>query len=266
MGTNFIVLRASPDWLNFDLEETREFLRDRPLPKTVVIDFARIWDAVMRVDYRHFRARVKEITLANYRSVKEATLLSLGEFRERRLAADDLVIFVDDDDWLAPDLFLRLRLIADGGDGVKWGSIRVGLVFETVTEVQFDSVFHIRAVDDLIYTNNCAIKGAMLMRRGIEFFVEHRFAYAEQQAGLFRPTTLAQYLSAANKHPCSTLAANAMLKLPGFRADPVAPIRTYARALAALRPPMELAWLAAPIAALAALVDSAVDKQTPQTS
>ena len=51
-GTNFIVVRHSPDWLSFDPETSRAFCIKLNLPETLIIDFIAVWDAEVAVDYR----------------------------------------------------------------------------------------------------------------------------------------------------------------------------------------------------------------------
>jgi hypothetical protein len=132
-GTNFIVVRHSPDWLSFDPGVSRAFCVQRNLPETLVIDFMAVWDGAVAVDYRQFRFRIKEIAQQTLVSVKHAQIISDAALRALALAGkvppDALVVFVDDDDWLAPHLFARLREFASVGagvDGFRWGSVRLG--------------------------------------------------------------------------------------------------------------------------------------------
>ena len=128
-GTNFIVVRHSPDWLSFDPEASRAFCVKCNLPEALIIDFMALWDAAVAVDYRQFRFRVKEIAQQNLASVEHAQIISDADLRAMALAGkvacDALVVFVDDDDWLAPHLFARLR-IRLGGRRCRWFQMGLG--------------------------------------------------------------------------------------------------------------------------------------------
>src|SRR2546429_230354 len=109
---NYIVVRHSPDWLSFDIESSRIFLRSLGIKDSIVVDFAAIWDRTFAVDYRTFRQRIKDISTRNYAAVADATVLDLADFERRRGGERDLTIFVDDDDWLHGDVFNLIRTAA----------------------------------------------------------------------------------------------------------------------------------------------------------
>src|SRR5690349_6228572 len=131
MPNNYVVLRNSPNWLSYTDRQSRDFCARFALPENTILDFISIWDAAFDVDYRHFRHVTKETALANFAKVHGSIFLEHTDFRALALEPDDLAVFVDDDDWLAPDLFLRLRDVPEGQnhDGMKWGSVRVGPEF-----------------------------------------------------------------------------------------------------------------------------------------
>lgn len=258
MSKNYIVLRNSPDWLYFDREDSREFCRKRGLSETLIIDFIQIWDSEMSVRYLNFRHQMKLISIGNYKSVNEGVFLNKSEFEFTELKPDDLIVFVDDDDWLSPDLFRCLRGLYDVYDGVKWGSIRLGVDFSSSVDARSDKVLYLRKIDRLIYTNNYAVTGQAINRLGHDALFEHGDAQSEFDGGRYRATTIPEYLSVANKHPCCTMAARFFLGSESFVADPRAAVLRFSRALADVRLAPEMNWMAAPIHALAELVDSAV--------
>lgn len=257
---NYVILRASPDWLSYDDRQSRDFCARFALPENTINDFISIWDAACDVDYRHFRQVIKKTALANFRQVHGSTFLEHADFRTLALQPDDLVVFVDDDDWLAPDLFIRLRDAPGGEDGAKWGSIRIGPVFSLAPATQTHGVFYARPIDHVLYTNNYAVTGRSLIRVGLAQLFEHGDAQRQFDAGAYRPQTVPQYLSAANKHPCSTMAALFFLTFEPFRRDPRAEVSRFADALTEASLDSNMHWIAEPLRALHSLVHAAVGR------
>jgi hypothetical protein len=260
MPHNYVVLRDSPNWLSYGDRQSRDFCARFALPENTIIDFISMWDAALDVDYRHFRHIIKETSLTNFRQVHGSIFLEHADFRAIALEPDDLVMFVDDDDWLAPDLFVRLRGALDVYDGAKWGSIRIGPVFSHLPQSETRGVFYARPIDHVLYTNNYAVTGRALVRLGVEQLFEHRDAQTQFDVGAYRPKTVPQYLSAANKHPCSTMTVLFFLNFEPFRRDPRAEICRFADALAQSSPEPTQAWIAEPVRKLHSLVEVAVGR------
>ena len=260
MPSNYVVLRNSPNWLLYNDQQSRDFCARFALPENTIIDFISLWDATFDVDYRHFRHIMKDTALANFRQVRGAIFLEHLDFRAVALKPDDLIVFVDDDDWLAPDLFIRLRDAPVCGDGVKWGSIRVGPVFSPSPETRPHGVLYPRPIDQVLYTNNYAVTGCSLMRLGVEQLFEHRDAQKQFDVGAYGPNTIPQYLSAANKHPCSTMAALFFLSFEPFRCDPRSEISRFADALTQSSLDPNTHWIAEPLRTLHSLVEAAVGR------
>ncbi len=260
MPNNYVVLRDSPNWLSYSDQQSRDFCARFALPENTIIDFISLWDAALDVDYRHFRHIVKHTALANFRQVQDSIFLEHADFRAIAPEPEDLVVFVDDDDWLAPDLFIRLREASDNRDGAKWGSIRIGPLFSHLPETPAHGVFYARPVDQVLYTNNYAVTGRSLMRLGVEQLFEHRDAQKQFDGGTYRPKTVPQHLSAANKHPCSTMAALFFLSFEPFRRDPRAEISRFADALAQSSPQPNTPWIAEPVRQLHELLEAAVGR------
>jgi hypothetical protein len=257
---NYVVLRNSPNWLSYDDQQSRDFCGRFALPENTIIDFISIWDAALDIDYRHFRHIVKEAALANFRQVQDSIFLEHEKFRAIAPEPDDLVVFVDDDDWLAPDLFIHLRAAPDSQDGAKWGSIRVGPVFSHSPETPRHGVFYARPIDKILYTNNYAVTGCSLGRLGIEQLFEHRDAQRQFDIGAYGPKTVPQYLSAANKHACSTMAVLFFMNSEPFRRDPRAEISRFADALGQSMPQPDTPWIVEPIRKLHDLVEAALGR------
>lgn len=260
MPSNYVVLRASPDWLSYTDQQSRDFCARFDLPENTILDFISIWDAALDIDYRHFRHVMKDTALTNFANVHGSIFLEHADFRNLALEPDDLVVFVDDDDWLAPDLFARLREAPHNRDGIKWGSIRVGPVFSPSPQQQPHGVLYPRSIDHVLYTNNYAVTGDALRRVGIDLLFEHRDAQRQFDIGAYRPLTVPQYLSAANKHPCSTMAALFFLDFEPFRHDPRAEISRFADALTRSSLDSNTQWIAEPLRTLHSLVAAAIGR------
>jgi hypothetical protein len=270
-GDNYIVVRHSPDWLSFDPEASRAFCAKSKLPEALIVDFVSVWDAAVAVDYRKFRSTIKEIAQQTLVSVEHARIISDGALRALSLAGkvptDALVVFVDDDDWLAPHLFERLREFASveaDVDGFRWGSVLLGRDYKWTLDADANFALHptvtLRPIDQsTIYTNNYAVSGATLRRLGIDAVCEDFDAHAEVDAGRFAPANIAQYLSCSNKHPASTLSAHFLVGSEEFRRDLRADIRRWAEGVTSVPLPVDLAWMAGPRERLAALMADAVD-------
>jgi hypothetical protein len=267
MPNNYIVLRNSPDWLSYTDQQSRDFCARFALPESTILDFISIWDAAFDVDYRHFRHVMKDTALANFAKVHGSIFIEHADFRSLALEADDLAVFVDDDDWLASDLFMRLRDVSDGHghDGMKWGSVRVGPEFSALPQTQTLGVLYPRPIDQILYTNNYAVTGRALLHVGIERLFEHRDAQQQFDAGAYRPQTVSQYLSAANKHPCSTMAALFFLNFEPFRRDPRTEISRFADALTQSSLDPNTRWIAEPLRTLHSLVEAAIGRSSGAT-
>lgn len=217
--TNYIVLRDSPDWPSFDPETTRQYCRARELPETTILDFIAIWNRVSRIDYRTFRHRLRQIALDNLRAVENATVVSHREFRDVALSPDDLAVFTDDDDWLAPDLFVMARKSAND-DGVVWGSIRIGVIFTSGSRLIPDTYFERPFTSRRLFTNNYAATSMALAKVGIDTLLEQSSAQAELDRGAFRPRLLVEYLSCTVRHPARSAAAAEFMASESFKLRP----------------------------------------------
>jgi hypothetical protein len=222
-----------------------------------LVPLIEFWNSSLSLTYQEFRDRLQQTSLSNYRSVNNSHCLSAEEFRGLTPDADDLVVFVDDDDWLSPDLFGRLQSGLDNSDGAIWGSVRIGIDFGSPPGARPEDVFQLRPIDRLIYTNNYAVTGRALHRLGYDALFEHGAAQAEFDGGSFQPVTVPEYLSVANKHPCCLMAAGPLLGSPLFITDPRAVLAQFAGALEAVEPPPGLEWITTPLQALISLVKAA---------
>ena len=92
----YLCIRRTLDWR--DAAAVEAGLRPEMRPKVAV------WNATFSVPYHLFRARLKGITELNLARVEQASRAALDE-----IPPGAVVVPVDDDDWLAPDLAVHLR-------------------------------------------------------------------------------------------------------------------------------------------------------------
>ena len=96
-----IVLRQSPNWEDgpsiLDAAETYDRLIGRPIG--FARGFIELWNKTFVTTYFQVRKILKEITLANFMTVKGADCVRLNELLEKPEIAADIILFSDDDDW-----------------------------------------------------------------------------------------------------------------------------------------------------------------------
>jgi hypothetical protein len=91
-----ICLRQTLDWHDEALASAYIIPRFRPKFEA--------WNATFTMPYHQFRHRLKDIAQLNFSRVDGAICSSLDD-----VPAGHLIVPVDDDDWLAPDLAVHLR-------------------------------------------------------------------------------------------------------------------------------------------------------------
>lgn len=258
---NYIVQRSRMDWPNFDVEVSKKFCVAASLPENTVVDFVRLWDRYFSIDFRTVRHEIQEMSLGNIKAIEESILITIEEFDDLRLSRaiqpDDMALFIDDDDWVAPDIFTKLN-IETRHAGVIWGSVFLGrYAVDTHFEKAGGPVLQKRIQDKNVYTNNYAVSGrAILECWGDRDYREHIVADAAEKSGKWCPTIVSDYLSIANKHPCCTVSAYVNMVSADFRADPRPFVKKYAFDLEQVDTPPELLWSRGNISKLANLFKS----------
>jgi hypothetical protein len=245
MSKNLIILRSSPDWINFDLESSRAFLKSSGLPENLVIDFAALWNRHFKVDYCSVRAQLKELALQTFKDVREASFL-YHEMWDESEECEGRIAFVDDDDWMSPELFESLPEKTSGEDGVRWGGLRLGRVF--AANGYSEPIIQWRPLNRIVYTNNYAVTSRAVNRLGSAALFEHGAAQAAFDQPDFALVTSDIYLSCAVKHPCCTSWANNLMPIDGFRVDPRRELSRFMDAVDAMRVEDTPMWLREPFA------------------
>ena len=253
-----IAMRQSPDWKSqtyADLEQTRQFCRMIGRPENFIIDAVKLWDRSLKVSFYETRQAIKEISLANFRAVRNAALVDVADVAGN-IDSGTIYLFTDDDDWYAPHIAESLSGIDTRScEAILWGSVRYGGGMEC------------RPLDGVFYTNNYAVSGSFLARkrrgrsnldRSMQHFdangtfgdrtqpLSRRLGYGAVLRSLFQPgyapvATLRHHLSVTNKHPASTVTLERLGPDPteaGLRAS----IEDALRRNRDVALPQDLAW------------------------
>jgi hypothetical protein len=231
--------------MNYNIESSRDFLRARNLPEELVIEFAALWNVHFKVDYRSVRAQLKALALRTYKEVRGAVFLRHEEW-DGSGDPEGLVAFVDDDDWMSPELFESLPEKTSGEDGVRWGGLRLGRVF--AANGYSEPIIQWRPLNRIVYTNNYAVTSRAVNRLGSAALFEHGAAQAAFDQPDFALVTSDIYLSCAVKHPCCTSWANNLMPIDGFRVDPRRELSRFMDAVDAVRVEDTPMWLREPFA------------------
>lgn len=203
----YIILRQSPDWISMDMEAFREqsrtFCRSINRPENFIVDCVELWDRTFGVAFLETRQRLKEIALENLSRVEGAELIgSVGKVRFRRRPRA-IYFFVDDDDWIDPDILSSLKDVEPGYSGIIWGSIVFGSGEEFIK---------FREITDFCFTNNYAVTSNYFrnpLNRAESVYQHFR---ANGKLKRIRTAILPKYLAATNKHPGSTTALESTFK------------------------------------------------------
>ncbi len=244
MRKNHIVLRASPDWLSFDIRQTRPFCESLGFDGEMIINFARFWDERMAIPFLSYRHLMKGVALESIRACRNAEFVRFTELDCATMEDDDVYYFTDDDDWVSPDLFENMDLGVSGGFQL-WGSIYVGRMYtDTPQALTSDPVVYERPFcDTTVYTNNYALTGRTIKSLGVAAVLEHFDLQVEVDEGRATPTLNLAYLSAANKHPCCTMAILFNMQSADFQANLHRLMATYVEDLKLANVNPQIAWI-----------------------
>jgi len=197
----FIALRQSPDWKSLtyaDFEkQTVEFCRLIMRPTDFTWRVVKLWDDTFSASFFATRQRMKEIAQANLAAIVDVRIVHSARLAEIKVQAQDIVCFVDDDDWFHPNLGSPLRQMdLEDVDAVFWDHCFFGREEGAGLMVQ-------PASSSLVYTNNYAVTGSCLSKLGIEAVEQHWIATESLKNTRFQH--IPGNWGMTNKHPASTV-------------------------------------------------------------
>lgn len=251
----YIVLRPSPDWSTqtyADLDKTREFCRNIGRPETLIIDRVKLWDRTLAVSFFESRQMLKEISIENFKKVRESTLVTFSDI-DQILRRDAFYLFTDDDDWYHPDVVFALqRFNPLKRAAVQW---KAAVISEHLTYPDAG----------MFWSNNYAVTGSYLLQRqeNLNVVCQHyradgafrakvsamhrRMGYPALFHHLFHPgyrvwEHIDDYLSIENKHPASTVILEQMGDRPS-EDDLRKHIRNIMRSIRGISLPDAFLWI-----------------------
>lgn len=180
-------------------QPSADFCRLWGKPANYVFRLAKLWDATFSCHYFSVRAQLKQIA---ERNIAEANDIIFVPYQQYSNIPDSksFYIFMDDDDWLAPEIsdFLQ-QYDTDEHAALLWRSMNVG------GSQQEHPVF-IWGLNGRCMTNNYAVSGVWLNHlQRIHAVTQH--AVAEKTlATMENIRQLDAVLTASNKSPCSSVA------------------------------------------------------------
>jgi len=261
-AVNYVIMRQSPQWRAFDLDNTRRFLAKINWPEDMIIEFASAWNASFSVSFLEFRARVKEISIDNFLSIDDSVLVFLSQHQgdsalkalEDAIPEDAIVLFSDDDDWFHPQIFRRIqnRIWADG---CYWDHLFTGLIEVEIPAQNLRNVTLLRRKGEpMLFTNNYALTGAAVRRLGLKQVAEHYDTQTAIREQWLKIDPVEAYLSAANKHPCSSTAIYHNRTDPSIYRDLRTHIVRYYHTLKSIELDADSLWLKPSLDQMIALV------------
>lgn len=195
-----IVRRQSPNWGSMTQDEfraqSRKFCIMAGLPAEQVNMTVDLWDKTFRRSYCSVRQALKDLALENLRSIQGSDLITMDVLTEAAVVDSHYYLFIDDDDWLCPDIASYLPVTTDETcDGIVWGSVAFGTHKKQAIQA--------RAIDGFCYTNNYAVVGRAL-RDGLLSGRSPAQHWDAESLLKGRSRIIDQYLSVTNKSPSST--------------------------------------------------------------
>lgn len=210
MPNTYIVLRQSPDWGAISdsefREQSRKFCIQEGRPPEQVNLSVDLWNRTFKRSFCQVRQEIKEIALANFASVKNTTLLNSIETINTTHLDEGVYIFIDDDDWLHPQIADLLSNIDSDRqtNGFVWGSVAFGRHAEEIITR--------RNIDGFCYTNNYAVKGVYIKNNIQDLNALSKHGEADKILNKYGARIIKDYWSVTNKNPTSTCYMEQVLK------------------------------------------------------
>lgn len=234
---------------------SEEFCRLWSKPADYVFRLMQLWNKTFSFDYFHTRAALKAIALRNVQA-SDAVFIPYQQYQNIP-DRNGLYVFLDDDDWVAPDIAAVLATQSpENNAALLWRTISVG------SPQQRHPVF-VWGLNGRCMTNNYAVSGVWLDHlKKLDQVVQH--AEAEKTlATLPNIKQLDAALTASNKSPCSSVSLDRGLQ-GNFSSENLATLVDEYLKKMATRTPEHLwmgAWAAPWIAETVALFQTVSDSR-----
>lgn len=228
-----VVQRQTVDWAALDDAafdaQARDFCRLWGKPPDYITRLRQLWDRTFAVGYLETRAALKQQALAQVAGVPGICFVPFERYTNLPDAALPYV-FIDDDDWVAPDIARLIGEIPAGDyDAILGRAVTVG------GPQQAYPVF-VWGMNGRCMTNNYAISGVWLDHLQRVGEVAQHAAAAQSIARMSRVQLVDAAFSATNKSPCSSVCLDRGLAGDLQPARLVALVEQYLAQMAAVRP------------------------------
>lgn len=229
----FLVERQTVDWLALDdaafYAQSVAFCRLWGKPDDFIWRLQQLWDATFGVSYCQTRAALKDLAHANWQSAIGLQIIPFQHYHNVPRAVDGWYFFVDDDDWVSPEVASLLKQAVVDADAVLWRATNIG------SPQQQDTVFT-WGLNGRVMTNNYAVRGQWLWQEENRFtdVVQHHNAYHCLNAMQVPQLDLA--LTASNKSPISSVSLERGLQGEFTQEKLIALIAAYCDKMAEIDP------------------------------
>jgi len=194
-----IVQRQTVDWVNLSdkqfYDQSISFSRLWGKPEEYVWELFQLWNRTFSIDYRQVRQLLKDISLQNISHVRQSHFVPYGDYKEIP-ENGQYYLFIDDDDWVAPDI--TEKLISHDAPLLLWRSANIGSPNQ-------EHVVFVWGMNGRCMTNNYAVHNSFLKPFSrISDVIQHKDA-----CKIFNDTEGVPHLDCAltvsNKSPISSV-------------------------------------------------------------
>ena len=182
-------------------EQARAFCQLWGKPDDYVWQLFQLWNATFKTDYRAVRHQLKQISLTNFRQAHGVTFIPFQHYQNLS-QHDGYYLFLDDDDWMDPDIVLhlstQLRTCPEAPPLILWRSANIGSPNQ-------EHVVFVWGMNGRCMTNNYAVHSSWLQPFSkIHQVLQHKDAEKLFDAGEKIPH-LDCALTVSNKSPVSSV-------------------------------------------------------------
>jgi hypothetical protein len=246
-GSVIIVQRQTLDWSALTQEAFRplsaDFCRLWGKPEDYVFRLMQLWDETFAISYFETRAKLKAISTRNLSSVTDVEFIPYNGYKnipDRR----GFYLFMDDDDWAAPDLGAVLAAQSpDTHSALLWRAANIG-------SPQQEYPVFVWGLNGRCMTNNYAVSSVWLDHLcKLDAVVQHAAA-AKTLSTFDEVVQLDVAITASNKSPCSSVSLDRGLEGNLSPEKLASLVEDYLARMATLLP--EHMWMAQWVAPLVA--------------
>ena len=200
-GSVVIVQRQTLDWETMSLSEferqSKSFCRLWGKPDDYIFNIVTLWSNTFGFSYFQVRAALKKIALCSIEKADGVVFVPYADYQNiPRLNLP--YIFIDDDDWVSPEISQTLDNVVLPYDALLWRTVSVG------SPNQEYPVF-VWGLNGRCMTNNYAVNGNLLGDQyQLADVIQHSNA-VETLKALESVIELDVALTATNKSPCSSV-------------------------------------------------------------